>query len=168
MILVTHGIIGAAVGRLFPGAPLVAFLAGFVSHFLTDAIPHWHYQLFSMRKDPANPLNNDMKFGWKFLMDLVSIGTDCLAGILLPILLFQGWSGFSDPAPAILWGAIGAVLPDLLQFVYMKWRQGPFSPLQRFHLWIHSKIDIDRRHLVGIGSQVVIIIVATLLSRGIF
>jgi hypothetical protein len=168
MILVTHGIIGAAVGRLFPDKPIISFIAGFISHFLFDAVPHWHYRVFSQKKDPMDPMNNDMQFGWKFVMDLVDIGIDCAAGIALPILLFQGWGGFSNISPAVLWGAIGAIIPDFFQFVHMKWRRGPFARLQYFHLWIHSRAEIDDLHFIGIASQTAIIIAVVLLSRAIF
>ncbi len=167
MILVTHGIIGAAVGRLFTSHPLVAFTLGFASHFLSDAIPHWHYPLFSQKRDRENPMNNDLVLGKGFLIDLINIGIDCLLGLVLPILIFQGWDGFANPSPAILAGAIGGILPDPLQFLYMKWKKGPLVLLQRFHLWIHSKKDIDHQHFAGIAGQLLIIIAVILLSQSL-
>ncbi len=165
MILVTHGVIGAALGRLFPRYPFLAFLAGFVSHFLADAIPHWHYKLFSHTRHPDDPIQNDMVIGKKFLIDLMDIGLDGTAGLALPILLFQGWAGFSHPDWSVLAGAFGGLLPDFFHFVYMKIRREPFYSFQRFHVWMHSKTDIDKKPLIGIGSQLLIIVAAALLSR---
>ncbi len=168
MILVTHSIIGAAAARLFPGHPVLGFFLGALTHFLTDAIPHWHYPLFSQKRVDGNPLEADFVIGKKFILDLISIGLDFAAGIIFSILIFQGWAGFSAPDWTILAGALGAVLPDPLQFLYMKTRSKLLLPLQRFHVWIHSQIDIDKRHLLGITSQLGIILVAVLLSNVLF
>lgn len=168
MILVTHGLIGAAVGRLFPNAPAVSFIAGLTSHFILDAIPHWHYPLFSHIGNENDPINSDMVIGKKFLMDLVDIGIDFSSGIILPILFFQGWSGFSELSPSLIAGALGGMLPDLSHFIYMKLKKEPFRLIERFHAWIHSKTYLDKRHFIGIGSQILIGAAAVLLSRGIF
>ncbi len=165
MILVTHGIVGAAVGRLFPKHPIVALLAGIVSHFLIDAIPHWHYKLFSAERHLENPIQDDLKIGKSFLVDLVSIGTDFAAGIAFSFLIFPSAGGFWHPSVAVFWGAIGGILPDPIQFLYMKWRHEPLRSLQRFHLWIHSKLDIDKKYFVGIVSQVLFIAAVTAISK---
>ncbi len=167
MILVTHGFIGAAIGRLLPYNPLAAFALGAASHFLSDAIPHWHYPLLSQKRDKENPMNNDLIIGKGFLTDLVGIGLDCALGLVLPIIIFQGWDGLANPSPAILAGAIGGILPDPLQFLYMKWKKGPIVALQRFHMWIHAKTDLDRHHLLGIGSQFLVIVASILISQSL-
>lgn len=40
MFVTSHVLSGAAIGSLAPG-PLTALGAGFVSHFVLDALPHW-------------------------------------------------------------------------------------------------------------------------------
>lgn len=167
MILVTHGIIGAAIGRLIPGYPLAAFAGGLISHFLMDAVPHWHYPLLSAVRDTKDPLQYDMVIGKRFLFDLVSMGLDFAAGIILSVLFFQGWAGFGSVSPWVLFGALGGMLPDASHFLYMKLRREPFYSLERFHIWAHSKKDIDHRYLLGIGSQALIILAAVLLSRAL-
>ena len=57
MILASHAIIGAAVGRLFPLSPFYGFLAGLLSHYAMDAIPHWEYTLPSISKRKKLVLN---------------------------------------------------------------------------------------------------------------
>lgn len=137
MTLTTHAIVGAAAAKLFPEHFLTAFTAGFISHFLIDAIPHWDYKLRSIKKDPANPLNNDMVFGFNFIIDILHISFDFLLAITVPFLIF-GASNLSQ-ATILAYGIIGGTLPDLLQFIYFKWRKQPLISLQKFHHWIHTK-----------------------------
>jgi hypothetical protein len=44
---------------------------------------------------------------------------------------------------AILMGAVGAILPDPIQFVFTRWPHEPLKTLQRFHVWAHSKKQVD-------------------------
>lgn len=168
MILVTHGITGAALGRLFPHNPLAAFFAGLISHFLTDAIPHWHYPLSSERTNYNDPLTTDMVIGKGFVWDLVRIGLDFALGIALSIYFFQGWTGFGNPDISMLAGAFGAVLPDALQFMYFKFRHQPLTAFYKFHYWIHAVKRLDKHHLWGVGSQIALMAAAVFLSKLIF
>ena len=106
MTLTPHAIVGAAIASTIPDQPLLGFSLAFLSHFVLDAIPHWDYKLSSMTEDKANKINNNMKIGRDFYFDLLKIGPDFSLGLILAYLLF-----------ANLVGALGAVFPDLLQFV---------------------------------------------------
>ncbi len=133
---------------------LVAFVAGFGSHFLLDAIPHWDYHLASATKDEADSLNDDMTIGRQFVADLGKIGLDLVVGLALVWWLFaSGADGFQW---SIWFGAAGGVLPDLLQFVYFKFRPAPLRPLQRFHQFIHTKKRLDGRPALRIFLQIII------------
>jgi hypothetical protein len=46
MILSTHAIVGGAIASLFPSHPILIAAAGFTSHLVIDAIPHWDYPLY--------------------------------------------------------------------------------------------------------------------------
>ncbi len=70
MTLTTHALVGASVAALFPSSPSLALGAALASHFLVDAIPHWHYQLRSAVGDTDNPLDADMVIGRLFFVDL--------------------------------------------------------------------------------------------------
>ena len=142
MVLTAHAIVGASIANLMPNHPMLGFATGFASHFLLDSIPHWDYHLLSSKKDPQNPLNDDLILGKNFLIDLMKIGTDFLLGIIISILLFVDISNFSLTSfftSAIFWGIAGSLLPDALQFVYFKWRHEPLTTLQRFHNWVQNK-----------------------------
>ncbi len=169
MILATHAIIGGAIGKLLPNHPILAFTLGFASHFVADAIPHWHYPLFSAKIDKKDPMNNDMLFNKWFVVDLFNIGIDCLLGIAVAVVFLHPPIALDASLVSILAGAIGAVIPDALQFVFWKLPDRPLRALQRFHIWIHSKTDIDAYHLSGIAMQAalaaLIITVANLFSH---
>lgn len=162
MILVTHAITGGAIGKLLPNNPVSAFILGFASHFVTDAIPHWHYPLFSVKEDKSDPMRNDMLFNKWFVVDIFNIGIDCLSGILLSLIFFHPSLTFDSSFISVLAGAVGGVAPDALQFFYWKIPNKPLIALQKFHLWIHSKIDLDSRHLIGISTQIFFIIAIVL------
>jgi len=135
MILTNHAITGAALASLIPNQPLVGFSVGFLSHFVLDAIPHWDYNLESKKED-GNKMNDDLVINRKFAKDILKIGTDGMTGLLLAYFLFSFYMKVS--VFAVLCGAIGAMTPDALQFVYMKWRHQPLVSFQHFHIWIHT------------------------------
>lgn len=141
MVLATHIVVGSAVASLMPNHPFVGFTMAFVSHFLLDAIPHWDYKLKSGVSSDKNPLDADIAINRHFIRDLFCIGADILIGIVIAIFVLGGTQKLS--APTIVAGALGGLLPDVLQFVYMKIRREPLISLQKFHLWIHSKKRIN-------------------------
>jgi hypothetical protein len=164
MTLTTHAIVGAALASAVPTHPVVAFSVGFCSHFLLDAIPHWDYHLDSMSEDKKNPMATDMKIGKSFFFDLCKIGADFLLGFVLAFLFFGSLGDFSLNT-ALFFGAIGAVLPDALQFLYFKWRHQPLTALQKFHLSIHAEKELKNRPLLGISYQVALIVVLVFLQK---
>jgi hypothetical protein len=148
MILVTHAITGAAVGQLV-GNPVAALVYGFVSHFLLDAIPHWDYPLSE----------GEVKSGRVPRRDLIKIAADGLLGLAS---VFIANALF----PSLLWwpmvlGAIGAMLPDALQFAYFKTKWRWLYYLQTFHEWIHTSVRLvgnRNRVILGVVSQVLIVL----------
>lgn len=163
MTLTAHAVVGVAAASLFPSHPKAAFAAAFVSHFLIDAIPHWHYSVKSIEIDHKDPMNTDMVFNKYFPTDLTKIGFDAALGFFTAYLIFHDHLNF--PLGLILIGTIGGILPDPLQFVYWKFRCEPFITLQRFHKWIHADKNLDNRPVWGILAQAATIPAAILLVR---
>src|SRR3989344_3457833 len=160
MTLTTHAIIGGALGAIaFPHNPGVAFAAGFASHFVMDMIPHWDYHLPSEDKYPDEPLRNDMVFRREHILDYLKIALDGAVGIILPILLFGPFS------LAVLFGAVGGIVPDALQLAYWKIPTEPLTSLQRLHIWFHAKKHYKDRPIIGVPMQVGIILVTFAISR---
>lgn len=141
MVLTAHTITGVTIASLIPDKPLLGFVLGFMSHFLLDAIPHWDYSRRSLKEDKENPLNDDMLIGKDFIIDLLKISFDGILGLLISYLIFGIYFKYS--LLVILSGAVGGMMPDALQFVYMKWRHEPLISLQRFHLFMHAEKKME-------------------------
>jgi hypothetical protein len=165
MILTTHAIVGAALASFMPSHPAAAFVVGFASHFALDAIPHVDYPIKSRSVNPK--IAAPMTFDRALLQDAVTIGSDGLFGIIIALFLFSSSSSFW----AILMGAIGAILPDPLQFVHSRLPYEPLRTLQRFHRWAHTKKRMSGV-ILGAGSQaafaVFVVGLTTAIHRGIF
>jgi hypothetical protein len=167
MTLATHAVTGALIGAI--GSENLAFAAGagFLSHFLFDTIPHWDYSLGGIQEDKKNPLNTNMNVaGRRFLIDLSKIGFDFGLGMIIVALLV-----LYMPQRVIFGafiGALCAVIPDPLQFVYWKLRPRLMKPLQTFHVYMHAATRLNDKPLLGITSQAVIIAITIIVFRIIF
>ena len=151
MTLATHTVIGVALTSLIPTHPYVGFYVAFTSHFLLDAIPHWDYHLLSRSIHPNH--GDAIVFDRPFFLDMLRIGSDILFGLLISYLFFYQ-TAFTFAFGA---GVVGALIPDFLQFVYGKFRHEPLISLQKFHIWIHSKIRLKDRPVIGVLSQIVFV-----------
>jgi hypothetical protein len=165
MILSTHAIVGAALASFLPAHPIGAFVIGFGSHFALDAIPHWDYPIRSRSVDPR--IGAPLVFDSALRRDALTIGSDAFFGIVIALLLF----GSRDSFWAVLLGAIGAILPDPLQFLHARWPHGPLQIHQRFHRWAHTNKKIDSVPL-GVGTQIMLVVAVvaftTALHQNIF
>ncbi len=155
MTLTTHALVGAAAAELFPAHPVLAFTAGFLSHFLLDAIPHQDYKLESYVKDPT-PARDvrklDMIIGPAFWRDLRNITLDFMLGVALVMMLFG--------RRLALLGAAGGVLPDALQFLFFKWKHEPLLALEKFHVRIQEHRWPVHSFYLSIVMQAVLVIAA--------
>lgn len=160
MILSTHAVVGGAIASLLPWNPAAAAIAGFASHFVIDAIPHWDYPLRSIHLG-KNADNRRLSFGRATLIDFAVIGMDACAGLGLALWMFATEGSIWT----IAIGAFAAMLPDGLQFVHTLYPRGFLRALQRFHAWIHSKRALTG--LFGVGSQLAFAGLIAALARSI-
>jgi hypothetical protein len=158
MILSTHALVGAAIANLLPAHPEAAFALGFASHFALDAIPHADYPLRSASLDPK--IGAPLRFDRALLRDVLMIGTDGLLGLVLAIILFAS----AENQWAILLGAIGAMLPDAIQFLHARFPHEPLRTLQRLHRWAHTKTEINDRVALAIASQALVVVAFSVAS----
>src|ERR1700758_4501628 len=105
MILSTHAMVGGAIASLFPSDPILAVAAGFASHFVIDAIPHWDYPLRSISVGKGA---DNRRLNRAVIIDLICIGIDACAGLALAIWLFRTCTS----AWVVSLGAIAAMAPD--------------------------------------------------------
>ena len=119
MILTTHALAGAVIGKNISNVWLVIILS-FLSHFILDRFRHGEYL-------------NQKKFGgalWKTTIDL-AIGLSIIVG-------FSYFSNFShSEIRNIFSGSFFSMLPDALTLVYWKSKIKVLIPLYKFHTWIH-------------------------------
>jgi hypothetical protein len=165
MILATHAIAGAAVGRL-AGNPILAFIFGLASHFILDAIPHWQYELKS-RTRSDDIMKEDMSLNRKLIGDVVRLGIDFFSGTFISVLAFSGWGGFTNPPAPLVAGVIGGVLPDALQFLFWKFRREPLISIQKFHSFMHADWEFGYKSKFGVVLQVVLAAIIIFISRTI-
>jgi hypothetical protein len=174
MVLTTHQIIGGVIAKVSGVGPILALLFGIASHYLLDILPHWDYDL---RSDPRNkvenPLDGDIVIGRGFIFDLFKIIPDMFLGLFLTLHFFSA-SDFSaltgmgvwlkDP---ILWGAMGGVIPDVLQFAYYKIKREPLRTFQKFHEFMHTQHhhEYKKAYVLGTVIQIFIITLAIFLFQ---
>lgn len=167
MTLATHAIVGAATAQLFPNHPIIAFFAGFFSHFVLDAIPHWDYKILSAYANPDLAMaQNEAIPGssrWigmdvHFYKDLFRTGLDTTIGLaVVAILLYAGF--FFSPLIVCI-GALAAILPDFLQLVYNRLPYQPLTLLQWFHHTIHAESrPFSENALLGIITQIAVVFI---------
>ena len=154
MTLTTHAIVGGAIASLIPAHPWLGLSLAFASHFLLDALPHWDYPIRSSSIKPEVAAR--MKYDGALFADLFTIGGDAALGIVVTVALFNA----QTPASYLLalGGACAGILPDALQFAYMRFPRQPLTSLQRFHEWIHTTRRMSKQAVLGITSQIAFVI----------
>lgn len=166
MTLTAHAVAGAAVATLAPQNPALAFIFGFLSHYLLDAFPHGHYKVRSHTRHSEDRLKEDMVYGRALIFDLFKIGLDFLLGMTLAYLLFTTWG--KSGITSVLLGAFAGILPDALQFAYWKIRREPLISLQKFHIANHATKnfngDTKKTLLVEIAAIAVSILFVKIIS----
>jgi hypothetical protein len=155
MILTTHATVGAAAALAFKNKPWLGLILAFISHFVLDAIPHWHYPIRYLKRELKNSKGALPALNGGVIRDLALIGVDFALGMGISAL--AGLRFAPENFPLVLIGAALGTLPDLLQLLYYLFPAFPFTQIQRFHLRIHSGKRLDNLHLTGIGSQAVIV-----------
>ena len=130
MLLTNHVLSGALIGARAPG-PASAFVAGFGSHFVLDAVPHWG-KWGSQRK---------------FLRVAMADG-------LLSLGVMAAFTAVSPPGRrlTVLAGMTGAALPDVDKPTRMWFGWSPFPPaLDHFHSAIQDEAP-RRAHVEGLAA----------------
>lgn len=158
MTLTTHAIIAATATKPLSGAhPAVIFLVAILSHYLSDAIPHWDYPLDSVQNK-----ENPEKRAWSskrslVIKDLVKISFDALVGFAV-VFYFTHPASTVECLVAFL-AAFGGMLPDGLQGLYMTVKLPIFRFIQRFHDMFHTNIRLGPYPRLGIPFQLLIVVV---------
>ncbi|MCL5003807.1 MAG: hypothetical protein M1352_00890 [Patescibacteria group bacterium] len=145
MTVLTHAVIGGLAGSLAPN-PFLSALFGFLSHFLSDIIPHNDYLYFYYGK-PKNPYTS--------VINRIILGLTAL--YLLAIILSRP---ASSSLPIVL-GSFFGILPDILTGLGQTFfkRETAFDKFHGLTHWrlalgefLHNKLSrsekIDRRDFI--------------------
>jgi len=121
MLLPTHALVGAAIGKNI-NSPWLIIPAALASHYILDTFRHGDY----IDKN----LNLKGNF-WKVSLDVLSA--------FLIIFLFLYFKNYSPAVTKnILIGSFFSLLPDFTTFLYWKFRLKIFKALHELHLWVHE------------------------------
>lgn len=161
MILAAHAITGAATALILKNHLFVGLPAALLSHFVLDAIPHWHYPIAGLKQELKNlqKLNGHLpKLNKEVIQNLATIGMDFATGIGASVL--YGLQFAPTDILLILGGAVLGVIPDFLQLLYFLFPVFPLAQIQHFHLGIHSPRNLDATPpLLGITNQLLPVII---------
>ncbi|MGE5392337.1 MAG: hypothetical protein ACM3NH_01165 [Candidatus Saccharibacteria bacterium] len=159
MIASTHVIVGGAVGIAVGAAthnPIAALAAGFASHLVLDAIPHFDH--------PDVPKVND-ELVWTRAVWIFALA-DSIFAFLLTLFIWLNFYSFPTLTPYAL-GALGGYLPDLIDnvpFWKQKLRALPvFREFHAFHQRIHDWekfLPMPRFWFLGTVTQIALVVPA--------
>lgn len=120
MTLTTHASLGAVIGHAV-GNPVLAFVFGFISHFLIDMIPHGDSGLADNYKIHKKKQKHALAF----------VAIDAVSAILFVLIIVN--TKDLNSVHAFSWGIAGSVLPDLIIGLYEVTK----SPLLRWFNTLH-------------------------------
>lgn len=162
MTLATHIVIAAAVTKPLTLSPFIGFFIGVISHYLSDAIPHWDYRLHSiLDKGLDAPSEDKRTIDYAlFVKDIRNTALDFFIGLGVALFLF--WPITMQEFLYVLLVSFGGVLPDFLQGVYFTGKAPFLKPVQKFHDLMHTDIKLGRYPLIGIPLQAVIVLISLL------
>jgi len=153
MILTSHAIIGSAISNLVPDAPAFGFVLAFAGHYLTDMIPHYDYNIDNFIDHDTKAVNSiftNVKARLSFLI----VVSDFIFALFLTYLIFVR---DEKSLYATLAGAIGGVLPDLLQFFCYYFKKWPWTAIQKIHKFFHNKDEMRDRPVRGFVTQIIVV-----------
>ncbi|MFA5021728.1 MAG: hypothetical protein WC508_01435 [Patescibacteria group bacterium] len=147
MFLTIHGTAGTLIGQQTNNIWL-AFILGFVFHFILDLIPHGDADLLTKQSEKY-------AFGQK-TVDLLKKITAIDALVMISLLAVFYWQGLITQPLPVLAGVTGSILPDFIQGLYFLTKHPWLKKYFIFHSDIHF---VSKKLLVsfwpGIGIQIV-------------
>lgn len=124
MILTTHALTGAVIGKYIKNPWLVVALA-IIAHFIMDTFRHGEYvEVFSKNTSIKNS-------GWKVALDFL-IGL-IIVSVIIHLQPLAAWQ-----IKNMYIGATASVLPDLVTALYWKFRWNFLKKYYEFHTWVHK------------------------------
>ncbi len=143
MFITTHAAIGALIGEAFGANPVVAVSLAFVSHFISDVIPHGDTKIY---KGFVSGSRVKRAVAYVMLDGLVAMGF---------VLLLLSTFTFEHRRTVSL-AIFASVVPDLLVAIVELFRPAGLKWFRDVHHWFHFRVTGrtgDIPFLVGFGYQ---------------
>jgi hypothetical protein len=143
MILITHALTGAALGKNI-GNPLIIAPLAIIMHYCLDTFRHGEY------------LNQNSTFkntAWKVAVDLFS-------GLAIIGFYLKFSHSTHETIRNIAIGTFFSLLPDLLTVLYWKLHFNFLEKIYFFHGWVHPYPKGDKRYDWNIRNSINDIIVS--------
>lgn len=144
MYLTVHGVAGLAIARLTPN-PIVAFIAGVLSHLALDLIPHGDEHLVDSTRFTRR----------RILKRIIGAGLVDSVVLAIMIMLYVATTPWVNAGTTIA-ALAGALLPDILHGVHMVTGSKYLDWFTKFHLRLHNLSGQKFRWQVGMLIQVLI------------
>ena len=141
MTLATHILVAGAVTKPFLGRVnnLLIFVISIFSHYLSDAITHYDYNLASIEWKEGEKQNSRVVPNLQLIvLDLLNIAIDVAIGTTVLILCSRPEINSQNFAAYSLI-VLGSILPDALQPIFIMYKKFPMDLIQNFHDFWHSK-----------------------------
>jgi hypothetical protein len=150
MYLTVHSAIGAAASQFAP-SPLVAFILGFILHFVFDTIPHGDEWIKKIRLFKTN------------IQNIVFIGS---IDFIITIIMTLCWIKFTpiDQVSLLFASIAGSVAPDVIWGLYEMTQTPILAGYKKFHASIHkifTKKELPTKQ--GFVFQFALLAIATLM-----
>lgn len=158
--IIISGLLGSSTNNYF-----LAAAAGFFSHFIADAIPHWDGYLSPEFDSRAKSEKRRFLKSRFFYKELGKVAIDILIGLSALSLIFFKTSGFDNIAYAAI-GVFFGVLPDPLQLLYHMTNWRFLKPNRDIQLRLHTLIYKKKPTFwFGILTQVATILLVFLIVK---
>ena len=125
MFLTVHATAGAIIGQASPNLWL-AFVIGFISHFLLDLIPHGDEVLIKEKSAPSE----------QEIAKIKKLAMADIAAMSL-VLLSLSWFDLIKFSLPVLAAIAGAILPDLITGFYLLTKFRWLKKYLEFHINLH-------------------------------
>ncbi len=129
MILITHALVGAALGKQI-GNPLIVAPLAIALHFCLDTFRHGEY---------LNQQSTFKNTTWKVALDLFS-------GLIMVILYLKFSHSSIETIQNVFIGTFFSLLPDLTTVLYWKFHANFLKKIYAFHEWVHPYPKGDKRY----------------------
>ena len=153
MFLTIHSAVGLAIGSRV-SSPFIAFILGYLSHWLIDVIPHGDETLINKEKHTASKLK--LIFFYFAIFDTI--------GIIILVYFLSSQKIISLTTP-VIFGLLGAVTPDYLWGLYKIFNLKFLKPLHQIHAWFHGLIKHKIPFKYGLVIQLTIFIILILIIK---